>query len=374
MKRNSILIIVLGVIVITIMFLQSKNLRQQSQGTVSAPLTITEPPITSTSTQPVAAPVAAPGKKYLTVAQKAKQYSVGRELAGISGYINLPEGQSTINLKDLVGKKVILIDFWTYSCINCQRTIPYVNAWYKKYHDAGLEIIGVHTPEFDFEKDINNVRAAVAKFGIRYPVVQDNEYATWSAYQNQYWPREYLIDIDGFIVHDKIGEGEYDQTEAAIQKALSERADKLGAASVPGGTVSPNATAAPKVAVSPETYFGSKRNAGAATQLSGTWDIKPEYIINKTVGDTITYPYVAQHIYIVASADTPIIMKVLRDGKPLTADIADEDVNIGADGMSTVTIKEARLYRLIKESSVSQHSLELIPQSPGLQAFTFTFG
>ncbi|MBI4175952.1 MAG: thioredoxin family protein, partial [Candidatus Aenigmarchaeota archaeon] len=127
------------------------------------------------------------------------------ELQGIAGYINT-EG---IKLADLRGK-VVLIDFWTYTCINCIRTLPYLNAWYDKYHDKGFEIIGVHTPEFSFEKDYNNVKAAVDKYGIRYPVVQDNDYATWRAYKNNYWPRKYLVDAQGNIRYDHIGEGGYE--------------------------------------------------------------------------------------------------------------------------------------------------------------------
>src|SRR3990167_6793967 len=122
-------------------------------------------------------------------------------------------------------KKVVLLDIWTYSCINCQRTIPYLNEWYKEYEDEGPVIIGLHTPEFSFEKVQENVEKAVKDFGIKYPVVLDNDFSTWQAYKNQYWPRKYLIDIDGYIVYDHAGEGQYKETEVAIQKALRERAD-----------------------------------------------------------------------------------------------------------------------------------------------------
>jgi len=147
---------------------------------------------------------------------KAKKYKPAQEISTPDGFVNT----DSISIGELIGKKVILVDFWTYSCINCQRTTPYLNAWYEKYHDQGLEIIGLHTPEFEFEKDYNNVKAAVEKFGIKFPVVLDNDYSTWAAYRNQYWPRKYLIDIDGYIVYDHIGEGAYDETEAKIQEAL----------------------------------------------------------------------------------------------------------------------------------------------------------
>ncbi|PJC45308.1 thiol-disulfide isomerase, partial [Candidatus Pacearchaeota archaeon CG_4_9_14_0_2_um_filter_30_8] len=158
------------------------------------------------------------------VLEKSKLYPAAKELVHPDGFINI----NPFNLSDYIGKKVILLDFWTYSCINCQRTFPYLESWNEKYSDKGLLIIGIHTPEFNFEKEYNNVQKATEEFGIKYPVVLDNNYLTWQAYGNQYWPREYLIDIDGFIVHDHIGEGGYAETETAIQDALKERLEVLG--------------------------------------------------------------------------------------------------------------------------------------------------
>lgn len=155
---------------------------------------------------------------------KAAQHPRALEISTPDGFINTDR----IAVGDLLGKKVILLDFWTYSCINCQRTIPHLNAWYEKYRDQGLVIIGIHTPEFEFEKQYENVLAAVKKFGIAYPVVLDNNYSTWQAYKNRYWPRKYLIDIDGFVVYDHIGEGAYKETERKIQELLAERARVLG--------------------------------------------------------------------------------------------------------------------------------------------------
>ncbi|HUG97054.1 MAG TPA: thioredoxin family protein, partial [Nitrososphaera sp.] len=152
------------------------------------------------------------------------QFKLAPELAQISGYINT----DPVTLGDLKGK-VVLVDFWTYSCINCIRTIPYLNAWHEKYADDGLVILGVHTPEFEFEKDYDNVRAAVEKFEIEYPVAQDNEKGTWKEYENRYWPRKYLVDNEGYIRYDHIGEGAYAETEKVIQSLLSERAAYIGA-------------------------------------------------------------------------------------------------------------------------------------------------
>jgi len=144
------------------------------------------------------------------------------ELTGISGYINTANNKP-IKLSDYKGK-VILLDFWTYSCINCIRTIPYLSSWYDRYSDQGFIIIGVHSPEFDFEKIPDNVKDAVNKFGIKYPVVLDSDHKTWAAYQNNYWPRHYLIDTQGYIRDDHIGEGGYNETEKTIQTLLAEKA------------------------------------------------------------------------------------------------------------------------------------------------------
>jgi len=148
------------------------------------------------------------------IAEKKKKYEPAKEVSTPDGFINT----DSVTVSELVGKKIILVDFWTYSCINCQRTLPYLNSWHEKYADKGLVILGLHTPEFEFEKGYENVKRAVEKFSVRYPVILDNDYSTWTSYKNRYWPRKYLIDIDGFIVYDHIGEGAYEETEKKIQE------------------------------------------------------------------------------------------------------------------------------------------------------------
>src|SRR5918994_1327444 len=150
------------------------------------------------------------------------QFKKAPEFDKITGYINT----EPINLSDLKGK-VVLVDFWTYSCINCIRTIPYLVDWNEKYADRGLVIVGIHAPEFEFEKNVDNVKVAVKKFGIKYPVIQDNDKGTWNAYENQYWPRKYLVDNEGYIRYDHIGEGGYTETERVIQSLLQERTAQL---------------------------------------------------------------------------------------------------------------------------------------------------
>ncbi|MBY0376420.1 redoxin family protein, partial [Patescibacteria group bacterium] len=199
--------------------------------------------------------------KFLSIAEKNKKFTVAPDISTPDGFINT--NNLPITISQFKGKKVVLLDIWTYSCINCQRTLPYLKEWYKKYEDEGLVIIGLHTPEFSFEKIQKNVEKAVADFGIKYPVVLDNDFSTWQAYKNQYWPRKYLIDIDGYIVYDHAGEGQYEETELAIQKALMERRDRLNMdikvssnISNPENVVS---TDSDKVK-SPEIYFGWGRN------------------------------------------------------------------------------------------------------------------
>lgn len=310
------------------------------------------------------------------------------ELVLPDGYLNT--GGAPISLSDLKGRKVVLIDFWTYSCINCQRTIPYVNAWYDKYKSQGLEVIGVHTPEFSFEHDQKNVADALKRFGITHPVVLDNEYQTWNAYQNRFWPHMYLIDIDGYIVYDHIGEGAYGDTEKAIQKALTERAEALGTKTTVSGSLVPPSAITSSGRTSPETYFGASRNiylgngtkssptvqtlvlpkniVGDTLYLGGTWDFGLEKATTVSEAD-IVYTYTGKEVYVVASSNSPVDVDVYQDGT-LAGSVKGEDVN----GSSSVTIQQSRLYKLIKNASSGKHTLRLHVQKPGVHFFTFTFG
>lgn len=298
------------------------------------------------------------------------------EIVNPSGFVNTDD----IQLKDLVGKKVIIVDFLTYSCINCQRTFPYLNAWYKKYKDQGLEIVGIHTPEFAFEKDINNVRDAMKRFGITYPIVLDNNYATWNAYGNQYWPRKYIIDIHGNVVYDHIGEGGYEETEMKIRELLEERAQVLGStADVSGSLASASVPDVTIDANSPETYFGSARNqylengkagvAGPQTfvlpssyktnalYLGGVWNLYPEYAESSGTA-TVVYRYNAKQVYVVAESSTPSDVEIVQDGTVVR----------------TITIGESRLYTLMQNTTAGEHTLEIRVKGKGVRFYTFTFG
>ena len=318
--------------------------------------------------------------------KKQKMFPLAKEITTPDAFINIDE----ITIDEHIGKNIILIDFWTYSCINCIRTLPFLNAWHEKYADQGLVIIGVHTPEFEFEKNISNVSAAVKKHGIEYPVVLDNDFSTWTAYRNRYWPRKYLIDIDGFVVYDHVGEGGYDVTEAKIQELLEERAQRLGLTiAFDASMVDPEAEVSK--ARTPEIYFGSARNdalgngkpskEGLQTftepdevkpktlYLVGEWDISEEFAQSKTKNAKIIIYYESQNVFVVASCEKSNTVSFRIDGNPpgslAGSDASDGVVNIQADG----------LYRFIEDpSGRGKHLLEITIPEPGLKVFTFTFG
>lgn len=326
---------------------------------------------------------------FLTPAEKILAFQKAPELVSPDGYINT--GGMPVTLMQYVGDKVVLIDFWDYSCINCQRTFPYVNAWYEKYKDQGLVIIGVHTPEFAFEQLLSNVAAATERFGIKYPVVLDNQFQTWSAFKNQFWPREYLVDIDGYVVHDHAGEGGYAETEKAIQHALAERAARLGGAAVSTSTVDMPEADHSGVR-SPETYFGASRNEylGNGTPgaqgiqkfslpssptpntlyLGGTWNVSSEYA-EASVGASVLYYYSSSDVYFVATnKGGPVVVQILRDGKPVgTFAGADVDPTTGE-----ATIDGDRLYTLVHDKTPGAHTIEIRIIKGTLDAYTFTFG
>jgi len=331
---------------------------------------------------------------FIPAEAKPAMYKKAPELVTPDGYVNT-DGKPVTLAALRADNKVVLLDIWTYSCINCQRTFPYLRDWYAKYKDLGLEIVGVHTPEFAFEKVQQNVEKATRDFRITWPVVLDNSYQTWNAYGNQYWPRKYLIDIDGFIVYDHIGEGGYEETEMAIQRALAERAKRLGI-EVPEmlvGALPEGAIAVPQGMVkSPETYFGSWRNEslGNGTQkkigtqtfvlpskltrnvlyFDGAWDIQYEFARSAQKDAGIRFLYESKDVYFVARADKPVRIKITRDGGQSLG--AERGADVGADGF--MTVREDRLYKIIEGDTYGQHSLEMTIENPGLDAYTFTFG
>jgi thiol-disulfide isomerase/thioredoxin len=324
---------------------------------------------------------------------KEQKYDKAKEISAPAGFINT----EIIELADLIGKQIILVDFWTYSCINCQRTLPYLNDWQQKYSDKGLTIVGIHTPEFAFEKEVSNVQAAVTKFGIKYPVVLDNDYGTWRAYGNRYWPRKYLVDIDGYVVYDHIGEGAYEETEQKIQELLAERAEKLKVASTAlpaiGGVPS---AAAPPTAKSPEVYFGASRNeylgngskgtVGRQTltapetvqpntlYLVGEWNIQPEYAESVSPNAKVIFQYEAKEVNVVAEAPAMKPVFLTQDKESVSLQAGTDVAGRSSQPDTFFTVQEARLYNLIKNTAAGQHLIEFTIPEPGVKLFTFTFG
>jgi cytochrome c biogenesis protein CcdA/thiol-disulfide isomerase/thioredoxin len=316
---------------------------------------------------------------------------VAPSLEGAVGWLNSPP----LTIAALKGK-VVLVDFWTYSCINCLRTLPYVKAWAAKYRDHGLIVIGVHTPEFAFEKDVDNVRSAVARLGVDYPVAIDNNYAVWQAFHNGFWPAHYFIDATGNVRHHHFGEGGYDEAERIIQKLLSEAGNR----NLPGGLVAVSADGALAAAdqsdnKSPETYLGYGRGTnfvspgGPAMDLShvyqagmpslnqwgfsGAWTIGKESSVLDQPGGGITYRFHARDVHLVlgpAIDGKPVRFKVTVDGQPPgNGHGADTD----ADGNGVVTGQ--RLYQVVRQNGpVADRTFEITFFDPGVHAYTFTFG
>jgi cytochrome c biogenesis protein CcdA/thiol-disulfide isomerase/thioredoxin len=305
------------------------------------------------------------------------------DFTGNDRWFNTPANRP-LDLARLRGR-VVLIDFWTYTCINCIRTLPYLRAWDGRYRDSGLTIVGVHTPEFAFEREADNVREAIAANRLRYPVAQDNEYATWSAWGNQYWPAKYLIDARGRVRYAHFGEGAYDETEAAIRALLAEAGrDRLGPVARPRVE-----TADPEL-VTPETYLGHERAEGfvpgppragygiyeapdelrpVSFALSGEWYVGQESAT--AVGDArIEARVTARKVFLVMSSKggRPRDLQVLLDGRPVGDGEAGEDVRGGR-----VTVREERLYRLVSLARVEDRRLTLrVPA--GVTGYAFTFG
>jgi cytochrome c biogenesis protein CcdA/thiol-disulfide isomerase/thioredoxin len=317
------------------------------------------------------------------------------ELNGAVEWLNSPP----LTRASLRGK-VVLVDFWTYSCINCLRTLPYVEAWAQKYKDHGLVVIGVHSPEFAFEKSPDNVKRAVRDLGVTYPVALDSNLAIWQAFNNEYWPAHYFIDAQGRIRHHHFGEGEYDESERVIQQLLRE----AGYRNVPGGIVNPRARGVEAAATpddadrSPETYVGYGRGsnfaAGPAHEdqpanyetpfplqpnqwgFTGRWTIGEEKSVLDTAGGKITFRFHGRDLHLVLGPGRdgkPVRFKVTLDGH---APGASHGTDTDADGDGTVTSQ--RLYQLIRLDGASamqgDHTFVIEFLDPGVQAFAFTFG
>ena len=317
-----------------------------------------------------------PGRLHLKVYGRAPAFT------GTQRWFNTP-GDRPLTIAGLRGR-VVLIDFWTYSCVNCLRTLPYLKAWDARYRRAGLTIVGVHSPEFPFEKDAGNVQAAIAREGIRYPVVQDNELATWDAWGNQYWPAHFFVDAEGRVRYAHFGEGDYGHSEAVIRALLADAGRRVGAARARARGETPS-----RDVTTPESYLGAARaqrfaNGAilpgrqdfgdppppAQNQLAyaGVWDVGRE---EATAGPhaALSLRFGARRVFLVlGSPGEPRRMRVLLDGRPLPDRLAGRDVRGGV-----ATIDGQRLYDLVALPAVGEHVLRLEPAA-GVEGYAFTFG
>ena len=301
-----------------------------------------------------------PGSAQTMVTDATRQQAP--EFTGITKWLNTDD--KPLTMKGLKGK-VVLIDFWTYTCINCIRTLPYVTGWYEKYKDQGFVVVGVHTPEFEFEKNTKNVENAIKQYTINYPVAQDNDYATWNAYSNRYWPAHYLIDAEGRVRHTHFGEGEYEETEKKIQELLKE------AGKTTDGSVLKEQDAMPRSRRTPETYLGSNRaEPNDYLSLSNDWETFPEYI-SSAAGSKLTITFTASKVFLVITPPAAgATATVFLDGKPIPQTVAGADIK-----NATLMLDVARLYELVDlKGKQGEHKLELRFTEPGVQLFAFTFG
>jgi cytochrome c biogenesis protein CcdA/thiol-disulfide isomerase/thioredoxin len=305
------------------------------------------------------------------------------EFMDTEDWFNTP-GRQPLTLSSLRGR-VVLIDFWTYTCINCIRTLPYLKAWDATYRHDGLTVVGVETPEFQFEHEASNVENAIQQFGLRYPVVQDNDMGTWNAYGNEYWPADYLIDAHGDVRYTAFGEGDYGKTETAIRSLLAESGAQVGGKSHPTGVIVPSEVA------TPETYLGTARAQGWINgpksgqhdygpppsgelalndfAYSGTWSID-EQPATAVAGAGVDLEFEAKDVYLVLSSpgERPLPVQVLLDGRPISVADAGSDVHDGV-----VTVRRQRLYSLVSLPHDERRRLSL-RFAPGVTGYAFTFG
>ena len=311
---------------------------------------------------------------------------------GATGWLNSPP----LTVAGVEGK-VVLVDFWTYTCINWLRTLSYVRAWAEKYHDRGLVTVGVHTPEFPFEQDIDNISQAVKDMGIEYPIAIDSDYRVWRAFSNHYWPAVYLADAQGHIRHHQFGEGRYEECERVIQRLLLE----AGVEGVDDALVSVAADGFEAQAdwtnlASPETYLGYEQTQNFASSggvafdesrtyvapgtlrlnqwaLSGDWTIESGASVLNRADGGIAFRFHARDVHLVLrrrERETPVPFRVLVDGEP-PGDAHGLDVDEEGHGMVT----QPRLYQLVRErGSITDRTFEITFLAPGIEAYVFTFG
>jgi len=311
-------------------------------------------------------------------------------LVGIAHYLNTTPEELTEKIED----SVVLYDIWTYSCINCIRTLPYITSWDEKYADQGLLVIGIHSPEFEFEKNPENVKIAIEKYGINYPVVLDNDMKTWKAFENNYWPRKYIADHEGNLRYDHIGEGGYQETEKIIQQLLDERANAIGIKISPAISLVPLEEFEHTLFRTPELYFGYKfaqnrnqlgsqegfqpgRTVAYAEPSNielnkfypiGDWKNHEDSMELATSNGSIKLSFNAKEVNIVTENNAQL--EVFLDGVPLTEKYSGTDIVSG----NQLIVSDPGMYNIIDSDTSISHIMEIQVNGKGFQAFTFTFG
>jgi thiol-disulfide isomerase/thioredoxin len=313
-------------------------------------------------------------------------------LKGANAWVN----SQPLGTADLRGK-VVLVDFWTYTCINWRRTMPYLRAWAEKYKDNGLVVVGVHTPEFSFEKDLENVRRAAKEQRVAHPIAVDNDYAIWNAFGNRYWPALYFIDAKGHIRHHQFGEGDYERLERVIQELLTEAGQtnfdrQLVAIDAQGAEAGADwktlatpetytghangerfASAGGKVRDRPQTYTAPERLKLNDWALSGDWTMTREFSAANKAGGKVTFRFHARDVHVVmgpAMRGSSLRYRVTIDGKPPGPS---HGVDIDADGIGT--LDQPRMYQLIRQAApIADRQIEIEFLDAGAQLFCFTFG
>jgi thiol-disulfide isomerase/thioredoxin len=277
-----------------------------------------------------------------------------------------------LTVADLRGR-VVVVDFWTYTCINWLRTLAYVRAWADTYREAGLVVVGVHTPEFPFERDVENVRRAVSEMNVSYPVALDPNYAVWGAFANHYWPALYIADAEGQIRYHHFGEGAYEESERAIQELLREAGAEVSDELVSVSPAGLEAQADWEHLGTPETYLGYDRAGGeGGWSLSGEWATESRACVLREAGGSVSYRYHARDVNLVLRSreGTPIPFRVEVDGN---APGAAHGLDVDGDGNGTLV--EPRLCQLVREPGrISDRTVEITFGAPGAEAYVFTFG
>jgi thiol-disulfide isomerase/thioredoxin len=344
-------------------------------------------PLYATSCEPQDAPEESPQ-------QEPVRFREGTQYALAPGeWINT----APLTSEDLRGR-VVLVDFWDYTCVNCLRTLPYLREWYERYHPYGFEIVGVHTPEFAFAREVANVRQAVEDLEITWPVLLDNDYETWQAFDNRYWPHHFLFNAEGEKVYDHVGEGSYGHTEEQIQDALRSAGISVAFPEPLEPVRDTDQPGAVCYRVTPETYLGFGRgqtgNPGGLVRaqaadyqfpadfqrdhfyLEGSWRSERENLELSEAPGRVALRYQAASVNLVLHppAEEPGILRLSLDGAVLPAEHAGADVQYDEAGQALLTVEEPRMYYLVASPEWGEHTLRLEFLTPGTEAFAFTFG